>query len=492
MSTWRARYSRSPAKPRPSTKTTQRESSGRSPPAAPPGQVGNRGRQQQDDRHVERGLLAVVHRAQCRSQRLPAGGRTPSCLQIVLATPVPSCGHPTSASRRAYAASTARRAAVWRASYLADSYRVAHAAGSASSSSTSRARPRPLRPRSSAFCWSLRRFFDGPLGLALAAFGFARPPRGRGAVGGRVGARSSAADALRPDRRPRGAAPRPRRWWSSTHPCRGRRPRPALLAHPHVLRPAALVAAQRAALDRHRAGAYGVEQGAVVGDEQHRALERLQRVLQRLAALDVEVVGRLVEDQHVGAAADEDRERQSAALAAGEARERLFGLLAGEQEPAEQRARLVGRQPGGALGGIEYALARRAAGAELLRVLGEVADLHVVPGAELPRRQRPLPRERLDHRRLAACRWGRRARRARRAPATARRARAARSAARPTSTRPSLSSKITLPERSGALNANSKPCAVASGRARSARSSPVSSRATAPVWPLWPCSGSAR
>ena len=94
----------------------------------------------------------------------------------------------------------------------------------------------------------------------------------------------------------------------------------ALLAHAHVLGPAADVGVQRLVLDRDRARADGVEQRAVVGDQQQRARERLQRRLERLAALEVEVVGRLVEDQHVGARVDEDRQRQPPALAAGQAR----------------------------------------------------------------------------------------------------------------------------------------------------------------------------
>ena len=43
--------------------------------------------------------------------------------------------------------------------------------------------------------------------------------------------------------------------------------------------------------------------------------------------------------------AEQDRQRQALALAAAEAVERLLGLVAAEQEPAEQRPRLVGRQP---------------------------------------------------------------------------------------------------------------------------------------------------
>ena len=64
---------------------------------------------------------------------------------------------------------------------------------------------------------------------------------------------------------------------------------------------------------RHR-----VEQRAVVRDEQHRARERLERRLERLAALDVEVVRRLVEDEEVRAARDDEREREPAPLAARE------------------------------------------------------------------------------------------------------------------------------------------------------------------------------
>ena len=94
-----------------------------------------------------------------------------------------------------------------------------------------------------------------------------------------------------------------------------------------------------------------------MGDEQQRAGECTQGVLERLAALEVEVVGRLVEDQDVGAAADEDRQREPAPLAAGEPGERLLGLLAAEQEAPEQRPRLVRRQPGRALRRLEHGAA---------------------------------------------------------------------------------------------------------------------------------------
>ena len=134
-----------------------------------------------------------------------------------------------------------------------------------------------------------------------------------------------------------------------------------------------------------------------MGDEDQRALERAQRVLERLARLQIEVVGRLVEDQYVGSAADQHGERQPPALAARQSRERLLRLLAAEEELAEQCARLAGREPCGTPDGLEH----RALVAELLGVLAEVADPHVVAAVQLARRECPRAGEGLDQRRLA-------------------------------------------------------------------------------------------
>ena len=78
-----------------------------------------------------------------------------------------------------------------------------------------------------------------------------------------------------------------------------------------------------------------------MGDEQHRPRERPQSVLERLAALQVEVVRRLVEDEEVGAARDDVCEREPAPLAARERHDRLLVRLpAREEEPAEERLRI--------------------------------------------------------------------------------------------------------------------------------------------------------
>jgi hypothetical protein len=57
---------------------------------------------------------------------------------------------------------------------------------------------------------------------------------------------------------------------------------------------------------------------AVVRDEDHAAFVVLQRESQRFAHFEVEVVGRLVEQQQVGLGADQQGQRQARFLAAGE------------------------------------------------------------------------------------------------------------------------------------------------------------------------------
>ena len=197
-----------------------------------------------------------------------------------------------------------------------------------------------------------------------------------------------------------------------------------------------VVGPQRVRLDRDGPGADRVEQRAVVGDEQQRALEALQRVLERLAALEVEVVGRLVEDQDVGARL-ETRIASDSRLRSPPLRP-SSGFSASSplnRKRPEQRARLVGRQAG-ALAGRPRATVRGASALELLAVLGEVADLDVVARCAACRRRARARRRAPRSASSCRCRWRRRARRARRARATARRR--ASSTLPGTSTRPVL------------------------------------------------------
>src|SRR5690606_6915371 len=83
------------------------------------------------------------------------------------------------------------------------------------------------------------------------------------------------------------------------------------------------------------------QQMAIVGNDHQRALELLQRHRQRVAHLQIEVVGRLVEHQQVGALPDDDRQRQSRFFAAGKVSDRPGCLFAAEVEAAEEIADLL-------------------------------------------------------------------------------------------------------------------------------------------------------
>ena len=75
------------------------------------------------------------------------------------------------------------------------------------------------------------------------------------------------------------------------------------------------------------AGREPVDEGAVVRDEHDRAGKLVERLLQSLAGVEVEMVGRLVEQEQVVALPHDDRERQPALLAAREPRDRREHLV---------------------------------------------------------------------------------------------------------------------------------------------------------------------
>ena len=133
-------------------------------------------------------------------------------------------------------------------------------------------------------------------------------------------------------------------------------------------------------------------------DEQDRARERLERRLERLAGLDVEVVRRLVEHEEVRPRGDEQRERQSPSLPAGErGHGPLVRLPPGEEEPPEERLGARPREPGRGGCRIEHRAARR----ELEPVLREVAGHDAVPDGDLPVLDGMPVEDRCEQRRLA-------------------------------------------------------------------------------------------
>jgi len=103
------------------------------------------------------------------------------------------------------------------------------------------------------------------------------------------------------------------------------------LAHPVVVS-ARILADAAAGLERERAVHHVVQQLAVVADQEQRTLERQQQILEQLQRLQVEIVRRLVQHEHVGRPREETREQQAIALTAGEGADNRAGPLGGEEE----------------------------------------------------------------------------------------------------------------------------------------------------------------
>ena len=74
----------------------------------------------------------------------------------------------------------------------------------------------------------------------------------------------------------------------------------ALALDQPVLHAAFKLAPARIALKGDGAGDHVIQKGAVVADQKHGSVVVLQQVFEQLQRVDVQVVGRLVEHQHIG------------------------------------------------------------------------------------------------------------------------------------------------------------------------------------------------
>ena len=153
---------------------------------------------------------------------------------------------------------------------------------------------------------------------------------------------------------------------------------------------------------RERLGHDVVDERPVVADQQQRPREFLDRGLQQIERLHVEVVRRLIEDQHVRGPCEQARQQQAIALATGERRDRGTGALRREQEVREVAADVlafaVDLDP---VGSRADRVADRAREVKLLAHLVEVGDLHVRAEAHAARVRRQLPEDQPYQRRLA-------------------------------------------------------------------------------------------
>ena len=98
------------------------------------------------------------------------------------------------------------------------------------------------------------------------------------------------------------------------------------------------VGVELVAVDMNDPRHHGIEEVAIVGDQQQRARVTLQPIFEPQYGVEVEVVGRLVEEQQVGARHQRLREIEPHAPAAGEARHRVFVTRGREAESRQQRS----------------------------------------------------------------------------------------------------------------------------------------------------------
>ena len=94
------------------------------------------------------------------------------------------------------------------------------------------------------------------------------------------------------------------------------------------------------ALEREHVRGDAVEEPAIVGDDHRAAREGQQRLLERAQRVDVEIVGRLVEQQHVAAAAQQLGQVHAVALAAREHADLALLVGALEVEAGDVGARV--------------------------------------------------------------------------------------------------------------------------------------------------------
>src|SRR5205823_1139269 len=119
-----------------------------------------------------------------------------------------------------------------------------------------------------------------------------------------------------------------------------------LLGPPAPIAVIAEVGLDVAAVDDEEPVADAVEEVAIVADDEQRPLVLAQRILERLAGGDVEVVGRLVEDEDVAREEHDLRHREPAALATREPLDDPEGVVAKEAELRQVLAHHLGREVG--------------------------------------------------------------------------------------------------------------------------------------------------
>ena len=142
----------------------------------------------------------------------------------------------------------------------------------------------------------------------------------------------------------------------------------------------------------------GAQQVTVVRDHHQRAFEIDQRLGQRLTHVEIQVVGRFIEQQQVRALPDDQRQHQPRLLAAGETFGHFADLVALEAETAQIVAQLLLQHP---WCDAAQVLQRRFVGTqEFQLVLGEVTQLDAFRQAYLAAQRCQGAGQQFDQRRF--------------------------------------------------------------------------------------------
>jgi len=156
------------------------------------------------------------------------------------------------------------------------------------------------------------------------------------------------------------------------------------------------------ALEREDVGRDPVEEPPIVADHDSAAGELLEPVLERAQGVDVEIVGRLVEQQHVTRALDHLRQVDAVALAAGQDADALLLVLALEVEARDVRPRVDRLLPDhDRLDALADLLVKRRVGRERVAALVDVAELDRVTDLDLAGVRLLEPHDHAEQRGLA-------------------------------------------------------------------------------------------
>src|SRR6187399_3572627 len=135
-----------------------------------------------------------------------------------------------------------------------------------------------------------------------------------------------------------------------------------------------------------------------MADGDYRAVIFFKSVLERFTRRDVEVIGRLVEHEHILLRIDQLGQGESSFFSAGQCRHGLEDILAGKQELSEKPTQCAVVRARCDTAKFLYDLVARL---EALEILGIVADVYFCPPMDLAFELTDLSQDRFDERSLS-------------------------------------------------------------------------------------------